>query len=286
MTITPPSLPPPQDAMIRYFCQVHPGAAGETPAGYLEALAATGRAVRAQPIGVANFDIDGRWRLLRHLFITPMTTPFVNVVCAPAGLSLGQRFTLKIDRRLGHVQTRPDVVYEPETALVGYYTLGCFNVAITSPFPAPSPHELQALAKYDLVICPRPADALELANLMLVQIPVGVPRHARVLHVDPRPDLLGAQLDLLCESATSATTRPSRASVAPPATTPPPLPPQAMRSRSSTGDRSPATPTPAGTPTAQSSATNTSMRASVDGPSPKTGTIRRMWSWLTGNRNS
>ena len=40
--------------MLRFFCVVAPGAAGDIPAGYLEAFAATGIRIRALPIGPAS----------------------------------------------------------------------------------------------------------------------------------------------------------------------------------------------------------------------------------------
>lgn len=276
-------IPPTPDTMIRFFCEVSPGVAGAVAFAYLEALSNVGRAIRAQPIGMASFEPP--WRQATRLFLTPMSAPFVNIVCARPGLDLGQRFALKVLKRLGNKQDLPDVVYQPNTALVGYYTVGCVNIAITGVRPPPSPEEVSALAKYDAVICPTEEDTVELRRLLSQQHQ----RHARVVHVDPHPDLLGALLDDLCGatcgSVTTATTPPSRASAARPATTPPPLPPQAMRSRSSTGDRSPAIPTPAvPVPSLPSHGIATSSDSSDPGPDP--GTLRRMWSWLTGNRSS
>ncbi|MCC7024636.1 MAG: hypothetical protein IT338_17545 [Thermomicrobiales bacterium] len=233
--------------MIRYFCLVARGAAGDAAHAYLVALAQTGRPLRAQPIGLAQFDCEPRWWQVTRLFTRPMGTRFVNVVCARPGLALGVRLPARalrpqgaddplreLERAIGPLPDAPDDVYQPELALAGLYTVGCRNVAITSATPPPSDVELAALHRYDLVIATSPDDRDRLRDLL-------GHRHPRVVHVPPDASLLGAFLDELCGSSTSATTPPSPATGAPAATTAPPSTAPATISGSSTGSRSPAT---------------------------------------------
>jgi hypothetical protein len=248
--------------MIRYFCLVARGEAGDTAYAYLEALANVGRKLRAQPIGMAAFDCERRWWRAAHLFATSMTHTYVNVVCARPGLMLGTRMPVSalaatavakvpdgeggtvvsdaqeplsaLERAIGGKIAPVDIVYQPETALVGLYTVGCTNVAITAPHPAPTQGELMALARYDRVITSSDGDRQAIITMLME---LGL-RHDRVVHVPPLADRIGALLDDLCGSATSASGVPSPASAAPRATTSPPSPPLGTRSRSSTGRRS------------------------------------------------
>jgi hypothetical protein len=244
--------------MIRYFCAVLPDAGGDVPYGYLEALSNVGRRLRAQPIGMANFQCDRRWWRAARLFQTPMRKPYVNVVCSRVGLPLGTAMPVSrlgpsqhmangeeadssepldaVERHLGkRAKSSSDIVYQPELALVGLHTVGCKNVAITYGVAGAEIdlREIHALGRYDLIITPYAADKERLEHDL-----ASLERHVPVLHIQPRPDLLGRLLDDLCGSSTSATTRNSQASAAPRATTSPPSSKPGMRSRSSTGDRS------------------------------------------------
>lgn len=249
--------------MIRYFCVVAPGAAGDVPFAYLEALAWTGYQVRAQAIGLAAF-VEHRWAHISHLFTTPMRHPYVNVVCAPPGLMLGTKLPAaalaptraeggaealaKLERAMGkplEASGRSELIYHPESALVGLLTVGCKNVAITSSYPALSDAELLALRRYDLILTPGAIDREVLAQrLLALSDDSGQIRQPPVVHVMPRAERLRALFDDLCESSTSATGARSRGSVAPAATTSAAWTGPATRSRSSTGRRFQALPLP------------------------------------------
>jgi len=247
--------------MIRYFCSVAPGAAGDIAHGYLQALSSLGRPFRAQSIGMAAFDCERRWWRVSALFQTPVRTPYVNIVCARLGLKLGHAMPLgrlgpsehlpdgseaagsdaldALERQIGGKLKPAELVYQPESALVGLYTVGCVNIAITFDVGHASPRELEALSKYDAIITPFVLDRADLESVMTL---LTGRRHSRVLHIQPRSDLLGPLLDDLCGSSTSVTTAPSPATAAQLATTSPASTGPATRSRSSTGARSRALP--------------------------------------------
>jgi hypothetical protein len=162
--------------MVRFFSLVAPGSVGDVGYAYLTAIAATGARVRALPIGpAAALGFEARWWRIGHLFTVPLDLPFVNVVCAPIGMSMGmhapvsnlgteddlptdmppnvREFMLRGARR---AKAHPDkLAYEPQTVLAGLYTVGCKNVAIVAieeGGPMPDARELAAIAKYDRVL--------------------------------------------------------------------------------------------------------------------------------------
>ena len=78
---------------------------------------------------------------------------FFNIVCAPANMSLGQKTTFK-----GNEGGR-DITYTPSTALQSLLTpsSNITNIAILIPGGGePDVKELEALGKYDGVICATP----------------------------------------------------------------------------------------------------------------------------------
>jgi hypothetical protein len=274
--------------MIRFFCPVAPGALGDLPFAYLEALHGTGRALRAQSIGMAAFDAERRWYRLAHLFATPMWSPFVNVVCARPGLMLGTAMPVSalaptrdsdtqaalgaLERALGGpITERERLIYQPKTALVGLYTVGVKNVAITSAAPDPSALELEALARYDAVVTVGTGDRDRLLQLL-------GERHPRVVHVSPRASDLAALLDDLCGSSTSATGVPSRASHGRRATTSPPSRLPATTSRSSTGRAIPPAEGSAAPPPSRAFAIST--HASSRGRAPCSARVRALLTTL------
>ncbi len=230
--------------MIRYFCQAVPGSMGDLGYEYLRLLDATGIRVRALPIGPAVAIAGGerRWYDISHLFTTPMSAPFVNVVCAPAGLLLGTRapmgalngtndlasrdgntgntdvmvFPAELREVLGGmgIVARPaamDVVYEPPTAFSGMWTAGCKNVAIVTDVSRLNDAETVQLQRYDQVICPS-------VQVMAALDLLGVSRLVYVPFLSP-PAVLARHLEELCGYGTSATTELSPATDAPLATT-------------------------------------------------------------------
>jgi hypothetical protein len=161
---------------VRYYCLV---TLGEGPfLGYdvLQALARGGFDVRACPIGAA-FLAYPPWLEVMHLFTAgPPSPPFINMVCAPLCYLLGQP-TTGVD--FAGLKGDPTIVYQPQTALMGLYTVGVPNVAVTLPRAPTGPategavsSEIQALEKYDLVIAPTEEDAQGLRDLGVSAISV------------------------------------------------------------------------------------------------------------------
>jgi hypothetical protein len=234
--------------MLRYFCLVAAGQHGDLGYAYLRALEATSIRVRALPIGPASaIGTEKRWYELGGLFTTPMSIPFVNIVCAPCGLMLGTRAPMKalggtsdlakqdgqtrdvmvfppeLRAVLGPQKDAPEAVYEPQTAFSGLHTSSCsWNVAIvTDDFrddPSSSESlkvslsesEVRALERYDQVICAHDGTARILAS-----------RGVRAVHLAPPDDELEVlELEGLCSpSDTTATTARSAATAARPAIT-------------------------------------------------------------------
>lgn len=191
------------EASIRYFCLMLPNGGAGLGYAYLEAFDQTGLGVKACPIGMAYLAADP-WPKYAPLIFVGQTAPqFVNVVCSPPNLLMGTRlravdvkppsrlpaageetapFELSAAPTLAPFQgtSPPEVVYEPQTALSGLYTVGVPNIAITLPKPKPpEDHEVRALAQYDAILCPTDADAAALRHLGLV-----------AFHVPPEPGQL------------------------------------------------------------------------------------------------
>jgi hypothetical protein len=192
--------------MIRYFCVAGTGHAGDLSYKYLLALRDTGRDLRALAIGTAV--LAGRWAKNARLFATEIRQPFVNVVCAPTGMQLGTRVGSRHMALAGNVPPelrevigdagnhQEEIVYEPQTALSGLYTVSCKNVAITWVHPKPpDENEIAHLRKYDAIICPTPEDTLALRALGL-----------EALYMEPDSAQLTQLLGDLCGFVTTVTT--------------------------------------------------------------------------------
>jgi len=269
--------------MLRYFCLVA-GPVGDLGYAYMMALRTTGIRLRAIPIGGAVFGADERWTKQSELFAIPMEIPYVNVVCAAAGVTMGTRtvassfsnardLPAELQRVLGPQAERPAVVYEPKTALEGLYTVGCRNVAILRALPLPDAREVKALMQYDRVLCPNASDCEALAQLGIT-----------ATQMPPSADGLRYMLEELCGSGIFATTTPSPATAAPPATTSSPSTAStASSSRSSRSARPSATSlSRRGSPSDPlSRGTGLSIRSSFRG---LTSLARRMWRFFTRSR--
>ena len=162
---------------VRFYCLALPSDGPQLGFDYLEAIERTNLGVRACPIGPA-FLMAGPWPRLSHLFMGEplgLRDRFVNVVCAPPGLSLGFAMTARdvapppdLPGVMKPVEREEAIVYQPKTALSGLYTVGVKNVAITMPKPAPPDDpERQALLQYDFVLCPSAADAAAMGALKI-----------------------------------------------------------------------------------------------------------------------
>lgn len=171
---------------LRFFCCVAPGPVGEVPLRYLEALVGTGIPTMTAPIGLAFMGVMGpRWQALSHTFTTELVQPYVNIVCAPPGLLMGSPIRASDMQLSGPERAEllsdglalppapteqgddaDEVVYKPQTALAGLYTVGVPNIAITDTRPKPpDTNELRALGRYDAVCCSSIADADALRRL-------------------------------------------------------------------------------------------------------------------------
>ncbi len=231
--------------MIRYFCPAVPGPLGDLGYEYLRLLEATGIQVRALPIGpaVAIGGDERRWYDISHLFTTPMSLPYLNIVCAPAGMRLGTRAPMGAMNGTGDLASRGagdndatevmvfppelrdalssmgiakrpaamDIVYEPQTAFSGLYTESVRNVAIVTDVAQLDDDEIRWLRIYDLVICPTIAVMTELGDRGLLEL-VYIPYLFN-------PADFARHLEEVCGFATPATTARSLGTAAPLATT-------------------------------------------------------------------
>jgi len=188
------------DALIRYFCMVLPNGGAQLGFDYLEAFDKTGLGVRACPIGPA-FLMSGGWPKLTPLFFIGQNAKrYVNVVCAPPGLFMGHVLRA-IDVKpppdvlksslVSSEDTNPDakdierIIYDPQTALSGLFTVGVPNIAVTMPKPKlPDEKETSVLRRYDAVLCPTVEDANALRQLGII-----------AFQMPPEPTLLARVVD-------------------------------------------------------------------------------------------
>jgi hypothetical protein len=193
---------PTPEVRLRYFCMALPGAGRSAGFEYLEALSQTGYGVKACAIGPA-FLMSGPWPALMSLFTGPeqVAKRFVNIVCAAPGLLMGQALRA-VDVKppagpglpsVGSVsQNTDEVIYRPQTALSGLYTVGVPNVAITAAHPIlPDEHEVTALSKYDAILTITDEDARTLKHLGLL-----------ALYMPPEKDQLTRLMKSLLEPVT------------------------------------------------------------------------------------
>lgn len=139
---------------LRYFCQVTPKKSkgkrtfADMGFSYFEAFQAAGFPIRViesrRSKRIVDFgDPKSRWHPYANYFTTELPSSYVNVICGSNG------------------------------ELVGLFTIGVKNVAITAPFAGlPTVKEAIALSDYDAVICPTKEDAIELsmANVVVREV--------------------------------------------------------------------------------------------------------------------
>jgi hypothetical protein len=166
---------------------------------YLEALSKTGLGVAACPIGPAYLNAEP-WSKVTQLFTPhPVAKDYVNIVVAPPNLFMGMRLRAVDVTPPSHlpfpgeeiapavpqrIDPSSEVIYEPQTALSGLYTIGVPNIAVTLAWPKPpEDHEIRALAQYDAVFAPTAEDALALRALgvLAMHIPPDTDQLARIL---------------------------------------------------------------------------------------------------------
>lgn len=271
--------------MIRYFCRVAPGEAGDVSYLYLSELRRLSIPTRALPIGgAAALGFDRRWFDIGDSFTVAMAIPFINIVCAPLGMLLGTRTPLTamgtstdLPHELGQVlgpsarrtQAAPTLVYEPQTAFVGLHTAGARNIAIVDgALDSPGETEIAALKRYDLVIVPDflHETAHRISGVKTVYVPANANRLAEVIGE-------------LCELGTSLTLVHCQATDELPATTSPHLSSTAAK----TTDSSSRSPHGETLLRAQSPDTPTSTLSFAQRSSAK---ARAMWRFITRRHDS
>jgi hypothetical protein len=175
-------------ALVRYYFLIGPRSENQPrwwpdlSFTYLLALRSARVGVRAIPLGVAPFHVfdDPKWRhwsTVQDSFSATLEERFVNVICCPAGLLMGRAVTPSqlapalVDgvppsvTAIGGRASR-DWTMEPMPALVGAYTVGVRNIAITGCLPETPTHpEIEALRRYDAVVAPTGGEADELRRL-------------------------------------------------------------------------------------------------------------------------
>jgi hypothetical protein len=140
--------------MLRYFCHTaETGAVSDLGVAYLDAFLALGLRVRLMS-GSGPVDMiteNGRWTRRRALFMTPMTAPFVNVVCIGPS---------SIDVKIPPMQLGGEVVVDRSPAIGRLYTVGLRNVLITDEPPG-EPRYVAAALRYEAMIVPSAARGVE-----------------------------------------------------------------------------------------------------------------------------
>lgn len=165
---------------VRFFCQAV--AADSIPFRYARALSES-RPIRVVSIlgGMAAFTPGSVWYQHQDWFGGVIEGPYINVVCAPPGVLLGsplrasEMMPPQVAKLTGSPADAPDeVVYTPQTAFCGLYTVGVPNLAITGVVPKPPRHhELACLRQYDTVVAPSTTDreALRLLGIDAMYVP-------------------------------------------------------------------------------------------------------------------
>ena len=116
------------EALIRYACVTSPGMDSDGLAfPYLEAILGTGLGVRLMPVGLVALWLPP-WNQVPQVFVSALRTRFINVMCVPAGLSIGAPVSAA---QFGN-EAAEGAAYEPPLAMHGLFTVGIPNVAIVS----------------------------------------------------------------------------------------------------------------------------------------------------------
>jgi hypothetical protein len=132
--------------MIRYFVATT-GDTGRVALQYLKSLL---RISHVRLVGLPMLDLQGPWAACAPLAMTPMTQPFVNVVCCPPALWSQDRSV-----EMPNLDQHGNVVsHETARGASELYTHGVRNVllATTNP-PAPGP-ALESARRYEALIVP------------------------------------------------------------------------------------------------------------------------------------
>jgi hypothetical protein len=127
---------------------------------YLEAAIGTGLGVRVMPVGLVAMWL-APWNKVPAVFMSALATRFINVVCVPAGITMGAPVSIAQFGR-GEQGPAQGPAYEPLAALHGLFTVGIPNVAIVKDGKGLTPKELETLKIYTSVVCPTKKGAEEL----------------------------------------------------------------------------------------------------------------------------
>jgi hypothetical protein len=118
---------------------------------YLEAIIGTGLGVRVMPVGVVAMWL-APWNKVPQVFMSALKVRFINVVCVPAGITMGA--AISVAQFGNESASQEQVAYEPPTAIHGLYTVGIPNVIIMSGEEELKPKDIEVLKLYSAVICP------------------------------------------------------------------------------------------------------------------------------------
>jgi len=132
--------------MIRYFAETL-GDTGNVAFEYLMALLRIGQ---VRLVGAPVLVMGGRWTPCSRLMATPMSTPYVNVVCC---LRSNWVRTMRVE--MPNLDTTGNVVStEPASQQVELYTHGVRNVLIANDPPPPQGPFLATAKRYQEIVVP------------------------------------------------------------------------------------------------------------------------------------
>lgn len=202
-------------AAIRFYGAVGPRSAAIKywwpDIAFRYALALRQHGLRMLALGAAQFEFFApaarqdptikHWQHLANEFMAPIAERFVNIVCCPAGVPLGERMSAASFLPEGKDDDDRGYSYEPDYALHGLLTVGVRNIAITAGFhsqcdgtitPAEfSVRERTALKQYDAIITPYAEDleALEGIGISARHLSAGQ-LHARATQIPAIAEVL------------------------------------------------------------------------------------------------
>lgn len=134
--------------MIRYFAGTHASSTDAVALEYLKGL------LRVAPVRLLSISggMNNRWEPYAALLATPMTMPYVNVVCCPPA-----RWTWVQQVEMPNLDPQGQVTsVETASSRVELYTVGVRNILIATHPPDPIRDEpgLASALRYQAVIVP------------------------------------------------------------------------------------------------------------------------------------
>lgn len=139
--------------MIRYFAQTDDSDTGRVALEYARSLLRIGPVRLLAITGSFSAEMHGRWRSFSPLLATPMTEPYINVVCChPSRWSWEQQIAMPNVDPQGNV-----VSSDTARGRAELYTRGVRNVLLATVEPPPLPVLEPALAtalRYQAFVVP------------------------------------------------------------------------------------------------------------------------------------